>query len=101
MEAILIVLAAAFVVSLLPVLYLVIRAYLRYRGQKLVLCPQTKTPAAVRVEPLRAALSGVLSGDPDLNLTSCSFGPDHPECAAQCLEQVAAPPRQFSRSKAS
>lgn len=100
MEAILIVLAAAFLVSLLPVLYLTVRAYFRYRGKKLVLCPQTGTPAAIQVEALHAAVTGVVSGEPDLELTSCSFEPDRPNCCEPCLEQIAGP-REVSRSKAS
>jgi len=54
---------------------LVVRTFLRYRGKRLVTCPEARQPAAVDIDVTHAALSAV-TGSPDLRLMRCSRWPD-------------------------
>lgn len=73
------------------VLYLVVpfgaRAYLKYRGERVITCPETLKPAAVKVDATHAALTGAIS-HPDLRLKSCSRWPEREDCGQECLLQV-------------
>jgi hypothetical protein len=62
-------------------------AYSRFRGKRVVTCPETATPAAVEVDAKRAALTGVLA-EPRLVLKSCSRWPERRECGQECLLQI-------------
>ena len=66
----------------------VVRAYVRYRGRRVVTCPETEQYAAVDVDAIHAAVSS-LSGVPQLRLTSCSRWPEREGC-----------PRVFSHVRA-
>ncbi len=77
----------------LAVLWLVIgiRFYLRFRGKRLVVCPETKKPAAVEV----AAAAGAVTAcnEPiELHLKSCSRWPERQDCGQYCLSQIEAAP---------
>jgi hypothetical protein len=72
-------------------LYLVVpfaaRTYLRYRGNRVIICPETRKPAAVQVDATHAALTAALS-HPDLRLKACSRWPESEDCGQECLLQV-------------
>jgi hypothetical protein len=74
----------------LGVLYYVIsgliRLYLRFRGTRIVECPETHAPAAVQLDVLHAIMSSV--GKTDLRLTECSRWPERQGCGRECLSQV-------------
>jgi hypothetical protein len=59
----------------LGVLYLVVpsaaRAYLRFRGKRVITCPETRKHASVEVDATHAALTAAFSY-PDLHLKACS-----------------------------
>jgi hypothetical protein len=59
-----------------------------YRGTRLVACPETKRPAAVELDALRAAVT--LFGDEPgrLRLSSCSRWPEKAGCGQECLSEV-------------
>lgn len=59
-----------------------------YRGTRLVACPETKRPAAVELDAMRAAFS--LFGDESgrLRLTSCSRWPERAGCGQECLGEI-------------
>ncbi len=67
------------------------RAYLRYRGQRLVTCPETHQPAAVHVNVAKAA-SQALWGKTQIRLDQCSRWPEKQNCGQECLHQVHADP---------
>jgi hypothetical protein len=75
----------------LAVLYLVAPfaagAYLRYRGKRVITCPETRKPARVEVDARHAALTAAIS-HPDLRLKSCSRWPGREDCGQECLLQV-------------
>jgi hypothetical protein len=66
-------------------------AWLRYRGQRLITCPENLRPAGVRVDASHAAASGVLHA-PDLRLSHCSRWPERSGCGQECLSQIASAP---------
>ena len=77
--------ASALLVLGALVLVPVLRAY---RGTRLVACPETKRPAAVKLDSFRAALS-VLGDEPGrLRLSSCSRWPEKAGCGQECLADV-------------
>src|SRR5512142_2861678 len=59
-----------------------------YRGTRLVACPETKRPAAVELDALRAAFS--LFGDEPgrFRLANCSRWPEKAGCGQECLSEV-------------
>jgi hypothetical protein len=64
-----------------------LRAYLDYRGKRLVTCPETKKTAAVDVDASEAALGAFLS-EPTLRLEECSRWPERKNCGQECLQQI-------------
>ena len=69
------------------------RAYFRYRGTRVVTCPETEMPAAVRVDGRHLAGSAAI-GEPDLRLSDCSRWPERRGCGQACLSQVQAAPAE-------
>jgi hypothetical protein len=90
------VMGVVFVLSLIPVTFLVIRNYLRFRRRRSVVCPETFSPETLKVDAAHAAWTSA-AGEPELRLTSCSRSPRHLECGQSCLVQV--DPEQSSRSE--
>lgn len=84
--------------SLIPVAWLGGRARFRYRGTRIVTCPETGMPAAVHVDGGHAAASASI-GEIDLRLASCSRWPERGRCGQACLAQIeAAPPECVVRT---
>jgi len=65
----------------------VVRAYVRYRGRRVVTCPETEQYAAVDVDAIHAAVTS-LSGVPQLRLTSCSRWPEREGCPQDCTWHI-------------
>jgi len=82
-------LAFAALVALRPVA----RAYLKFRGARVVTCPETKAPAAVELDARHAAFTAAF-GEPDLRLKDCSRWPQRRECGQECLEQIELAPME-------
>jgi len=68
-----------------------LRVYLRYRGQRVVKCPETQRPAGVRVAAWQAA-ERFFTGNPQIRLSECSRWPERAGCGQDCLSQVEADP---------
>ncbi|HSB12026.1 MAG TPA: hypothetical protein VLM38_21245 [Blastocatellia bacterium] len=79
------------VIALLAACYLLVPpiagAFVRYRGKRLITCPETRKPAAVDVDATHAALTA-LTGHPDLRLKTCTRWPERQDCGQECLLQV-------------
>lgn len=65
--------------------------FMAYRGQRVIVCPETKQPAGVELDAWLAARSGIDS-DAILRLKSCSRWPERQDCAQDCLSQIEASP---------
>lgn len=64
-----------------------LRAYLRYRGRGVVVCPETRRPVAVAVDAKHAALAAA-EGSVELRLKNCSRWPERAGCGQECVRQI-------------
>ncbi len=82
-------------IGLVAVAYvaMAIAAYLRMRGTRIVVCPETERPAAVAVDAAQAAL-GAMREHAEVRLSSCSRWPERRDCAQACAAQIEAAPKQ-------
>ena len=62
-------------------------SYLKFRGKRVITCPENRKPAAVDVDARHAALTALL-GEPHLRLKDCSRWPEKKDCGQECLLQV-------------
>jgi hypothetical protein len=62
------------------------KEFRKYRGQRVITCPETDDGAAVSVDAWHAATSG------NLRLSACSRWPERAGCAQACLSQIADAP---------
>lgn len=70
-----------------------VRAYSRYRGTKIVTCPETGRPAIVEVDALHALLTSTV-GLPDIRLENCWRWPLKEQCGQECLANLDVAPGQ-------
>ena len=69
-------------------------AYVKFRGKRVIICPETRTPVGVKVDLHHAASTAVFSSRPELRLTSCSRWPERQDCAQDCVLQVRMAPEE-------
>ena len=93
MRALLWVFAIAFLVSLIPGLWILLRSYLKFRGTRVITCPETNAPAAVELDAAHAAATSAF-GDGNFRLKSCSLWPERKNCGQQCLAQIESAPEE-------
>ena len=79
--------AGLFVSGLIPA----VRTFFRYRGKRLITCPETHKAAAVDVDVKQAAVGAFLK-EPTRRLSDCSRWPERQDCGQDCLQQVEADP---------
>jgi hypothetical protein len=78
--------------ALLAILGLVFgRAYLKFRGERVITCPENRRPAGVLVDT-RHVLLMTLEGKDNLRLKLCSRWPERQDCGQECLRQIEAAP---------
>ena len=68
-----------------------VKAYVKYRGLRVVTCPETHQPVGVKVDASHAALTAI-SSDLDLRLTACTRWPERQDCDQACIREIAADP---------
>src|SRR6266498_3808876 len=64
-----------------------VRAYIRYRDSRLIICPGNSEAAIVEVDAVHAALTSAF-GPPDIRLQNCWRWPIHEACGQECLIQL-------------
>src|SRR5215471_17574448 len=85
------------VIIMLPTVYLLLRAlvalrlFSKFRGQRLVTCPETEKAARVRIAAGHAAMDALV-GRRRLRLSDCSRWPERRNCEQDCLSQIEAAP---------
>lgn len=84
-------LTAALAFGLLFFIWRAASVYFKFRGARLVSCPETAQPAGVEVDAKHAAMSGII-GIPALQLKSCSRWPEREGCGQDCVAQIEASP---------
>lgn len=68
-------------------------AWLKYRGDRVVECPENRRPAGVTLAVGQAVGHAFsFSGGGELRLASCSRWPERSGCGQQCLSQIQAAP---------
>jgi len=82
-----------FVFSLIPLVWFFGRSYRKYRGTRVITCPETGCPEAVEVDARHAAATSA-AGETELRLTSCSRWPERQGCGQECLAQIEAAPAE-------
>jgi hypothetical protein len=70
-----------------------VRAYIRYRDSRLIICPDNGEAAIVEVDAVHAALTSAL-GQPDIRLQNCWRWPIHQACGQECLVQLDVAPEE-------
>jgi hypothetical protein len=66
-------------------------AWRRYRGTRVVVCPESRELVAVEVDAAHAARSAA-AGRPDLRLDACTRWPERAGCGQECLGQIESAP---------
>src|SRR5262245_63199419 len=61
--------------------------FAKFRGKRVITCPETRKAAAVEVDAAHAGLSAIFH-QPDLRLKRCSRWPEREDCGQECLLQV-------------
>jgi len=69
-------------------LIMAVRTHLKYRGKSLVTCPETRNPAAVRVNAGKAAVDVLEGKHARIHLDQCSRRPERESCGQECLSQI-------------
>jgi hypothetical protein len=67
------------------------RVWHRLRSERLVTCPETGYPAAVRIDVPHAAMSDLVHGTPELRLAACSRWPQRGPCDEACMCEAVDP----------
>ena len=68
-----------------------IRAWLKYRGQRVIRCPENQQPVGVTLDARHAASTAMLGGC-ELRLSECTRWPERAGCGQPCLSQIATAP---------
>ncbi len=63
-------------------------AWRRYRGLRVITCPDNLHSAAVHLDVLRAARWSAVSGEAPLNIRTCSRWPEKAGCDQACVPQI-------------
>jgi hypothetical protein len=69
----------------------VLRLWWKYRGERVITCPENLRPAGISVDAARVAALAI-AGTPQLRLSACSRWPALAGCGQECLSQVASAP---------
>lgn len=83
-SVLLLVLAGAAIYFVLPHF---VRAYSRFQGSRVVVCPETNAQALVEIDAVHAALTSVVT-KPDIRLDHCSRWPIRQDCGQECLARL-------------
>jgi hypothetical protein len=65
--------------------------WFKYRGRRVITCPENQRPAGVVINAGHAAATALVT-KPELRLSACSRWPEHFGCGQQCLSQMEASP---------
>jgi hypothetical protein len=79
--------------ALAAYVFVAFRAVVRMRGVRVIVCPETEQPAAVRINRTAAACSAILE-QPDIELAQCSRWPERRACNQRCTAQIAIAPQE-------
>jgi hypothetical protein len=87
MKLVLISLLAVVAIGAAVAAFRAFRTYLKFRGKRIVSCPENQQAAAVDVSAAKAAVQAA-TGEPQLSLKQCSRWPAREDCGQACLAQI-------------
>jgi hypothetical protein len=70
-----------------------VSAWSKFRGRRVIMCPENHRPAGVRVDAVHASATA-LGGAAELRLSSCSRWPERAGCGQECLAQIHVAPEE-------
>src|SRR5690349_12129483 len=70
-----------------------VRSSSRYRGSRIVTCPETRKPVTVEIDSLHASLTSTISL-PDIRLENCTRWPIKGQCGQECLSELDVAPER-------
>ena len=70
-----------------------VRSSSRYRGSRIVTCPETEQPTIVEVDSIHASLTSAV-GLPDIRIKDCSRWPINGQCGQECLTELDVAPER-------
>jgi hypothetical protein len=73
--------------------FILVPVYRAYRGKRLITCPETKQPAAVELDSIRAAFTQFGDEPGRFRLTNCSRWPEKAGCGQECLGEIERDPK--------
>lgn len=82
-----IVVSAIILVALAVAAVMFVKRYVKYRGKRVITCPETNCHEAVELDASLAAMSSFFD-QPELRLTSCTRWPERQDCAQQCIREI-------------
>jgi len=63
------------------------KRYVKYRGKRVITCPETNCHEAVELDASLAAMSSLLDHT-ELRLSSCTRWPERQDCAQDCIRDI-------------
>ena len=87
-------------VVILAMVVLFLGLYVRYRGKRIVICPETKAPVGAEINAALAAGTWMVT-QPRFVVTACSRWPERAGCDQACAPQVEASPDETLASSRS
>jgi hypothetical protein len=69
------------------VAYRLVGTWMRFRGVRLITCPENNLPAGVAVDARHAAATGVAAAA-QLRLSDCTRWPEKQNCGQECLREI-------------
>jgi len=80
-------------VVLVAMIAVFIALYVKYRGKRIVTCPETHQPVGAEINAGLAARTWLVN-DPRFVITSCSRWPERAGCDQACVPQIEASPEE-------
>lgn len=87
------IIAAALVAAIYFAVRYFIRAWQKFSGEQVIICPETGKQAMVEVDARHAAVTSLL-GQTDLRLENCWRWPIRQDCGQECLLQLDVAPAE-------
>lgn len=82
-----------FIALILVAASMYFRTYWKYRGARVITCPETKAAAGVEVDARHAAAT-MLHGAAEIRLAKCTRWPEKKDCGQECLSQIETSPEE-------
>ena len=80
-------------VAVVIVLVRAVKSYMKWRGTRVIICPESRQPAGVEVDAGHAALLAPINAGA-FRLKDCGRWPERSDCGQECLHDIEASPEE-------